>query len=173
MHRMLSAVVAAAAALTLAACGPELQSDSPDGLKGNKSRSGSTSAPTYALRTTDEHVAGVEPTWKTAYPIMSTYDVFFATEITGSLSGHHTETVFVFTPSGAAYQRYDVAFATDVPAGSGEQQAERTATGWRVWVSMPVAGTMIQTSGLTGTWTGEVLIDSASTPNARTAFDLY
>ena len=47
------------------------------------------------------------------FAIASTYEVQFSTEVTGILSGHHQQSVFVFTPSGASYIRYDVAFATE------------------------------------------------------------
>jgi hypothetical protein len=64
-------------------------------------KAGKTPAPapapavSYKLSTTDAHVAGVTPTWKSSFAIATTYDLFFATEVTGRLSGHHTETVFV------------------------------------------------------------------------------
>lgn len=126
----------------------------------------------YALKTTDAYVAGAAPGWKSSFPIYSTYDVYFATEIPGPMAGHHTLTVFVMMPGGSAYQRFDVPFATDLVANPGEQQAEATSTGWRVVVSMPVAGTMIQQANLAGAWSAEVWIDSASAANARTSFNL-
>jgi hypothetical protein len=157
----------------LAACGGNsLETGSEDELKGAKG-SGSTAAPTYALKATDAHTAGTNPIWKTSYPISSTYEVQLATEVTGTLPGHHLASVFVFTPGGASFIRYDVSFATDVAANAGEQQAERTATGWRVWVSLPVAGTMISTSNLSGTWSAETWVDAATAASAKTTFGLY
>lgn len=170
--------LAVIATLALAACGNPYELQDVDALKSSgstttttrKSKT-STATTTYALKTTDARSAS--PVWKTSFPIYSTYDVFFALEITGSLSGHHTETVFVNMPGGSTYQRFDVAFATDVAANPGEQQAEKTATGWRVWVSMPVAGTMIDSMGLAGTWSATAYLDGASTANASAQFELY
>lgn len=168
---LLAAVLATSFLSALSACGPELQTEQPDELKAQRSRT--TSAPSYALKTTDAHQSGVEPVFNSSFPLASTSDIYLATEISGALSGHHTQTVFLFTPAGYAYQRFDLAFATDVPAGAGEQQAEKTASGYRVWVTLPVAGTMIQSSNLVGTWKSELYVDSASTPNARGSFGLY
>jgi hypothetical protein len=138
------------------------------GGKGGKTATTTTTttvAASYALQTTDARFEGIAPTWKSDFAIYSTYEVMFATEITGSLSGHHTQTVFVSMPGGGAYQRFDVSFATDVAAGLDEQQAEKTETGWRVWISMPVAGTMIEQYSLTGPWTAEVYVDGAAKAN--------
>ena len=106
------------------------------------------------------------------YVILNTNTVYFATEINGTFSGHHLASVYALMPSGAAYQRIDLSFATDVAAAVGEQQAEKTATGWRVWSSMPCAGTVIEQTHLTGVWTSELWMDSASTATARSNFTL-
>ena len=168
--RTLFAASAAVVALFLAGCGPDLESQLPDELKTVKGSA--TASPTYALKTTDAHVAGVTPTWKASFPIATTIDLFVASEVTGTLKGHHTLSVFLFTPGGSAYQRFDVPFATDVAAAGNEQQAEKTATGWRVWVNVPVAATMIQTSNLAGSWTSELWVDSAMSANAKGGFSL-
>lgn len=159
------------AGLLLVGCGgPDVSSDPGEelGAAGQELR-----APrlTWSLKATD--ASGASPVWKTSFPIASTYDVFLATEVQGTLSGHHRLTVYVNLPGGYAYQRFDVPFATDVAAAAGEQQAVRTSKGWRVWVTLPVAGTMIQTSALTGTWTAESWVDSATAANAKASFQLY
>jgi hypothetical protein len=113
------------------------------------------------------------PVYGSSFAMGSTYDVFFATEISGALAGHHTQTVYVKMPGDSLYQRFDVKFATDVKAGNGEQQAEKTASGYRVWVSMPVAGTMIEMYGISGVWSAQVHIDGASAASSATTFTLY
>ena len=139
--------------------------------KGGKT-STTTTAPavTYALNTTDAY--GTAPTFSSSFVINQTYDLFFAVDVNGALAGHHSASVFVNLPGGSAYQRLDVAFATDVAAGAGEQQAEKTATGYRVWVSMPVAGTVIEQYQLTGPWTASAFIDAGSTAAASASFSL-
>lgn len=153
------------ALLTLAACGAGLDTDL-DELK----RASATTSPTYALRTTDQLASS--PTWKTSYTISSTGEVDFATDINGVMAGHHQLTVFINMPDGFSYQRIDVSFATDVVAAVGEQQAQKTSTGWRVWAAMPVAGTLIQSANLAGTWSAQTWVDSASAANASTSFTL-
>src|SRR5690349_6869919 len=94
-------VAALAAALTLTACGmdsmdvEQLQSSS---AAASSKTTKPVAGPTYALKTSDAHTAGVTPTWKTSYPVSSTLQIFFSTEITGTLSGHHAVTVFVNAP---------------------------------------------------------------------------
>jgi hypothetical protein len=75
-------------------------------------------------------------------------------------------------PGGSAYQRFDVNFATDVTAGAAEQQTEKTSTGCRVWVSMPVAGTTIQQYNLTGPWSASFYLDGSGAANASAGFSL-
>ncbi len=125
-------------------------------------------APTYALQTATAKDGS--PEWKSSFSLYGTYTIFIATEITGSLPGHHAANVTVLMPGGAPYQSFDVAFATDVPAYPYEQQAEPTANGWRVWVELPVAGTVIQQANLAGEWSAELRIDGAASPNATAGF---
>lgn len=131
-----------------------------------------SSAPTYALKTTDEVDPTLAPTWMSSFSIYSTYALYVATEITGNLSGHHLATVYLIAPNGFVYQSLDASFATDVAPGAGEQAAEQTATGWRLWVSIPVAGTAIQQFSMSGTWQAEAWVDDASLPNAKGSFQL-
>lgn len=162
------------AAGALFACGPSFEVEAAEDLRGATATEGpkrtkATAAPAYALLTTDAQDPAV---WKTSFPIYSTYTLYLATEITGTLTGHHLASVYLIAPGSTMYQRLDTAFATDVLAGPDEQQAVKTSTGWRVWVSVPVAGTSIQQLNMAGTWTSEVWIDSAAVPNAKTSFVL-
>jgi hypothetical protein len=162
MTRTACLVLFAAALILFPACGSELETQGEDPLKAR--------APTYALKSSD--LSSSTPEWKSSYVIASTSEVWLATEITGTLSGHHTQRVVVKMPGGSAYQTIMVSFATDAVAAEGEQQAVRTSTGWRVWASFPVAGTIIEQYGLTGSWTSEAFVDSATRANATTTFTL-
>lgn len=160
--------------MTFVACGPEIESD-PEFLKGGGSskpskKSSTQQVTTFTARTTDAHQAGSEPQWKNTFPIHTTYDVFFALEIGGTYSGHHTATFEIRMPDGTTYQSFEVPFATDTEAFPGEQQAEAFSGGWRVWTNMPVAGTMIEMYGLSGTWSVAIYVDGASTPTASASF---
>lgn len=172
MNRTALQTAAFAFVAVLAACGPVDQAElgsAQSELKAAAPTARRTTAPSYGLLTTDAKSAA--PSWKTSYSIASTYTVYFATEI-ANLSGHHTESVFVNLPGGQAYTRYDVSFATDVAAAAGEVQAEKTATGYRLWVAMPVAGTDIQNYNLSGPWTASVYLDTASVPAATAGFSM-
>ena len=117
--------------------------------------------PVYALRFADERVNGEEPVWKNAFVVADTYFVEIATEIPASLTGHHTLHVYLREPTaGNVYQRFDVAFAAGTAANPDEVEAEVTASGFRVWVSLPVKGTFIDSFSLMGTWSVESWIDS-------------
>ena len=156
------------ALLSLAACGTGSETDlDVEALKRGRTTS---TAPTYAQRTTD--ALSSSPTWMTSFSISSTGSVYFATDINGTMSGSHQLVVFINMPDGSAYQRIDVSFATDATAGAGQQQAERTSTGWRVWTAIPIAGTTIQTANITGQWAAQAWVDSASAANASTSFNL-
>jgi hypothetical protein len=120
----------------------------------------------YALKLTDARHEGLAPAWKSSFDIYSTYELMFATEVPASLTGKHTLTVFVKMPGEMDYQRFDVTFVTDGEAGAGEQKAELTATGYRVWVGMPVAGTMIDQYALAGDWTADAHVDGVSKATA-------
>lgn len=161
-------MLAVAVAVTLVGCGSELETGG-DLLKTQRSK---TATVTYGLATTDRHDAGVSPTWSTSFGVRTTAAVYVATVVSGTLKGHHTQSVFVVAPNGSSYQRFDVRFATDVTAGPGEQQAEQTSTGWLVWVSLPVAGTLIEQYNLVGTWNAQTFVDASATPNAQGAFQL-
>jgi hypothetical protein len=167
------------ALLLVTACGietdPAVVSTSSEDLKaassGSSKKSQPPPAPTYTLRTSSAE--GSSPVFATSFAIFSTGDVDFAFDIDGTCSGHHTGTLDVFMPSGFAYQAFNVPFATDVAAGADEYQAVRTASGWRVWVSLPVAGTAIETSNIAGAWSAQMWLDAAQVPTASASFSLY
>ena len=130
-------------------------------------------ASTYGLRFTNAWVPGEEPVWTSEFAVTDTYFVEIATELPAEATGHHTLQVYVREPSaGGVYQRFDVAFAAGVSPNEGEVNAETTATGYRVWVSLPVKGTFIDSYSLLGTWSVESWIDSGSTANATGSFGL-
>ena len=139
-----------------------------------KGKKGRMTAPlTYSVATASAHAQDAEPVWATAFRIYSTYDVFFAIDLPASATGRHTVALEARMPNGMVYQRWEVVFATDNAAAPGELQAEVTSTGWRVWVSLPVAGTMIQHSNLVGVWTSDAFLDGAPYAGATSKFTLY
>lgn len=97
----------------------------------------------------------------TTFSIDATYDVYFAFDLPSSKSGSHRAAFEVFMPGGLPYQRTELPFAAGQAAVSPEVQAELISGGFRVWSSMPVAGTMIQQSALTGRWSVKVWLDGA------------
>jgi hypothetical protein len=170
-----SRLFVAASSLVLAlACGvaPEeggVESGEADGLKSQKTPVATTS--TYALQTTDVKVT--TPVFKSSYVVTSTYELFYAVDLPSSLKGRHSLSIFVNAAGGSSYQRMDVKFTTDIAAGIGEQKAEKLSNGaYRVWASMPVAGTMIEQYGLVGTWSAADHIDGDATAAATTTFQL-
>jgi hypothetical protein len=155
----------------LVGCGAPLEEEQEtDELKTSGKTTATTSA--YVLKTTDARVVGVTPTFNTSYVIGSTANLYLATDLPSTVKGHHTLTLFVYMPGQSVYQRFDVSFSTDVTPYAGEQKAEKLSTGYRVWVTLPVAGTIIEQYSLTGPWTGDVFLDMASVANAKTSFTL-
>jgi hypothetical protein len=151
--------------LVSTACGGSEVSESSGDLKASR-----TPAPSYVLQTTATYSSS--PTWATGFPIDSTYNVYFAFDLPGTLTGSHTATVFVYAADGSLYQKNVVSFAAGTTAAAGQQQAQKTSTGYRVWTSLPVAGTFIQTYNMAGAWSAQAFLDSASTANASASFSL-
>jgi hypothetical protein len=113
------------------------------------------------------------PSFSDSFVIAETTDLHLALDVSASaVGGHNVATVFVDMPGGSAYQRFDVAFATNVVADPGELQAEPTATGYRIWITLPVAGTWIEQYQLSGTWTAEAYVNNSTSANASLAFTL-
>lgn len=178
MNRSLLKVALAVVSCISFACAPgAVESSDPDSLKGStkggggKTRTTSTSA-SYATNTAAVRSDPASQTWQSSFMIADTPSVFIATDVPATLTGSHSVTVYVYTPAGSLYQSYTVPFATDVAAAEGEQQAEVTSTGYRVWVELHVAGTFIDMYGMTGTWKTESWVDAATTPNSFVTFDL-
>ncbi len=147
--------------------------DTTSSSSSKKTKKTVTAPLTYSVATASGYAPDADPTWASEFRIYSTYNVYFAIDLPASATGRHALALEARMPNGLVYQRWEVAFATDVAAAPGELQAEVTSTGWRVWVSMPVAGTMIQHSNLAGTWTSDAFLDGASTPGATSRFVLY
>jgi len=112
------------------------------------------------------------PVWKTSFVVSTTRTVYMAVDFASS-RGHRQLTVFVNMPGNMPYQRFDVSFAVGVTPASGEQVAVQVSKGvYRVWVSMPVAGTMIERYNLRGVWDASAHLDGAASPNSSIAFTL-
>jgi hypothetical protein len=126
----------------------------------------------YTLRTTDEPTA--DPVWKTSYSADTTYDVFFALDVSGDVTGAHSYTLFIFAPGVIPYQAIDVTYTSTscTPVFGSACWVDQTSDGIRVWTSFPVAGTIIEQFSLFGTWTADAYIDAAVSPTATTAFDI-
>ncbi|HVE86086.1 MAG TPA: hypothetical protein VND93_24685 [Myxococcales bacterium] len=159
--RRITTIALAIAALAVAvatACGEDLPEQlPPDAVK-----------TAYALHATDAQATA----WKTSFSILDTPELYFALDVGSNTPGHHVERLVLTMPSGSAYQVLYVAFAVNVAAAAGEQQAERTSAGWRVWASIPVAGTTIQEFNITGRWSVGASVDSATVANASMTLTL-
>jgi hypothetical protein len=137
----------------------------------------SSSALGYALKMTDEDL-GSASQWKSSYVLEATPTLFIALDVDRSISGYHTASIVVHTPQGLPYQHFDFTFTTAAPAGAeapaikGVLRAEHTPTGYRLWVAMPVANTLIQDLGLAGGWSSSVYVDRSIRPTASTSFTL-
>ena len=137
----------------------------------------SSSALGYAVKMTDND-RGSASEWKNLFLIEATPTVFIALEVDRSISGYHTASIVVHTPQGLPFQRFDFTFTTaatagaEAPAIKGVLRAEHTATGYRLWVALPVANTLIQDLGLAGRWSSSVYVDRSIRPTASTLFSL-
>ncbi len=137
----------------------------------------SSSALGYAVKMTDND-RGSASEWKNLFLIEATPTVFIALEVDRSISGYHTASIVVHTPQGLPFQRFDFTFTTaatagaEAPAIKGVLRAEHTATGYRLWVALPVANTLIQDLGLAGRWSSSVYVDHSIRPTTSTSFTL-
>lgn len=121
-------------------------------------------APTYTLRTTDARSA--DPVWKTSYSVNSTYELYFALDVIGTIVGTSTLQLEIVMPGGLPYQVLLDTFT----AASGEP----IDGGIRIWKSIPVAGTMIQQFAIYGEWSATAFVQEsdASMHTASTSFTL-
>lgn len=163
-HKLLAAVVA----LTLSACGTpiaprgeDLSASTRDALVKTKlnpkTRRPPTPAGGWQAQVSD---TSTDPTFKGGFAIATTYDLYLAFDIPQALAGQHVAAFEVASPDGAIYQRTTVAFT---PGAS---------TQYRVWSSMPVAGTWIQQFAMSGTWTVRVFLDDEQVSRATKTFVL-
>jgi hypothetical protein len=100
------------------------------------------------------------PEFKTNFTIAETYDLFIAFEIPVALAGQHIAAFEVVSPNGAVYQRTEVPFSS------------AASTHYRVWSSMPVAGTWIQQFAMAGSWSVNVYLDGEQSSRASRTFIL-
>lgn len=97
----------------------------------------------------------------TRFKMASTYDLFFAVDISNLAEGSHHIDLELTAPNGMIYQSLPVDFL--VPAGS------KTT---RVWASIPVAGTLIEQMQLVGKWKASAFINYAGSASSSAAFTL-
>lgn len=121
-------------------------------------------SPSYTLRTTDARTP--DPVWKTSYSVDSTYEVYFALDVVGTIVGTSALQLEIVMPSGFPYQ----AFVDTFTASSGEP----ITGGIRIWKSIPVAGTLIQLAALYGEWSATAYVQESdgSMHTASTSFTL-
>ena len=152
-----------------AACGQPIEDElgSPAAQLTAEAKGATTRAPAYAL----DVGSAQDGKWATSFPISSTRNLYFALDAQGLPNGHHTVAFEVRMPDGSAFARYDVAVAVGVAAGPGEQQAQVVKGGVRVWLSMPVAGTIIDQYTIAGSWAANAGVDG-SPAVAFTVFQL-
>jgi len=140
----------------------------------------SASSLEYAVKMTDDD-RGSDSVWKNSFLIEATPTVFIALDVDRNVSGHHTASIVVHTPQGLPFQHFDFTFTLAAPVGGdggeapaikGVLRAEHTATGYRLWVALPVANTLIQDLGLAGRWSSSVYIDHSIRPTASASFSL-
>jgi hypothetical protein len=163
--------IAALAAASLLACGPQNLVEDTGGVaetdfgvsrdEAKPSGGGSTGgkkAPT-AIAMKVQESASQDGTFATSFSINATYTLFFAFDLPSTKSGAHLARYEIITPGGSPYQVFEVPFAAGQAAVGAEAQADLISGGYRVWASMPVAGTFIQQGQLTGAWTAKVFLD--------------
>lgn len=169
LTQSLAKIATASLALSMFACGPGPET----GVEGSESDSLKTAAqPSYQLRATTAAVTSTSPVWGSTFVISSTTNLNLATDFSGLASGHHKASLFFYAPDTSLYQRNNVAFAVGVAPAAGEVSAQKTATGYRIWTSLPVAGTNIDMYSMTGVWSGQTWIDAAASANAKLSFTL-
>lgn len=172
---MTKQLLAALVSLTLIACGNPIAPESEDvsdssseaelkaanTLKASAqvARKPAPPPPAPAAWKAQVSATATNPVFKTSFPIATTYDLFVAADIP-KLTGQHVAIYEISSPDGSVYQRTEVPFSTG------------TATTYRVWTSMPVAGTWIQMFAMTGTWTVRVFLDSETVSRASQTFSL-
>ncbi len=152
-------LLAALVSLTLTACGNAITPDGED-LSASSSAELRAAKPAPATWTAQVSATSTNPVFVSSFQIATTYDVYVAFDTAGALAGQHIATYEFSSPNGAVYQRNQVTFTPG------------TSTQYRVWSSLPVAGTMIQQYAMTGSWTVKVFLDAEATPRATKVFTL-
>lgn len=167
-------LVAALVAATLFACGPQNivedtggVPESDVGSTRDEARSGgSASKPPSAIPMKVQTSAELGGAFVTTFSVYSTYDVYFALDLPSSKKGSHLARYEVRSPNGLVYQVNEVQVAAGIAPSSGQVSADIISGGYRVWSSLPVAGTMIQQLNMTGRWSVKAFLDGAQVASA-------
>ena len=96
--------------------------------------------------------------FKTSFPISTTHELYFAFDVPVPADYQQVARFVVTSPNGATFQTTQVPFSTG------------TSTRYRVWSSMPVAGTWIEQFQIKGTWTLKVYLSDEDAPRAQQTF---
>jgi|CXWL01.1.fsa_nt_gi hypothetical protein len=97
------------------------------------------------------------------FKMSTTYDLYFAVDVTGLPAGTHHVDVELTAPGGIIYQSLPADFV--VPSSA----AGKTT---RVWVALPVAGTLIEQMQLIGKWKAAGFINYGGSANSSSTFTL-
>lgn len=163
LFSMNNKLLAALVSLTLIACGNPIVPAGED-LSGSSTAELKARAPAKppapAAWTVRVSATSTNPVFATSFAIATTYDLYLAFDIPVALAGQHVAAFEVLSPDGAVYQRTQVSFSSG------------TSTQYRVWSSMPVAGTWIQQFAMTGAWSVRVFLDAESVSRAAQTFVL-
>ncbi len=161
--------VAALAAATLFACGPQNIVEDTDGIAESdlgvshdeaRGKKPAAIPMKVGVSATQGGVNG------TTFSINATADLYFPFDMPSTKKGSHVARYEFTAPNGSMYQVETVAFAAGIAPMGNEISADIISGGYRIYVSMPVAGTMIQMFNYTGRWTVRVFLDDASVASA-------
>ena len=96
--------------------------------------------------------------FKTNFAIATTHELYFAFDVPVPATYQQVARFVVSSPNGATFQTTQVPFSTG------------TSSKYRVWSSMPVAGTWIEQFQIQGMWTLKVYISDEDAPRAQQTF---
>ncbi len=154
---MNNTLLAALVSLTLVACGSPMVPAAED-LSATSQAELKAARPAAAVWQVQVSATSTNPIFKTSFVIATTYDLFMAFDLPVALAGQHLAAFEITSPGGTVFQRTEVPFSTG------------TSTHYRVWTSMPVAGTWIQQFSMTGTWSVRVFLDAEQVSRATQTF---
>ncbi|MBX7116773.1 MAG: hypothetical protein K1X64_20775 [Myxococcaceae bacterium] len=148
-------------AFFIAACGNPGLSVSSEQLPEN--------GPTQDLRNAPKVTSSVKVALSQNAPVQfaskfklgTTYDLYFAMDITHLPAGAHHVDIELTAPGGIVYQSLPVDF---VVADAGKTT--------RVWAALPVAGTLIEQMNLVGQWKAAGFINYGGSASSSSTFNL-